>query len=106
MPIMELVRVHQDKLLHPEDAVRTLKNALSNEDEWGHDDKAVFMFKLAELYQKDLNDEQSAIDTLKEVATIFPHTRHAANATHKLREIDPALVAGTLDTTSENPDRP
>ena len=106
MPIMELVKIQQEKLLHPEDALRTLKSALSNEDEWGHDDKAVFMFKMAELYQKDLNDQETAVETLREVTTIFPHTRHSANATHKLREIDPALVSAAADTSTQSPAKP
>jgi TolA-binding protein len=50
-------------------------------------DAAFFMFRLAELHEEDKQDLATATGILQQVVDTFPDTRHAANATHRLREL-------------------
>ena len=49
-------------------------------------DAAYFMFRLAELYDEDAHDRDSAVSILNQVMEQFPESRHSANARHKLHE--------------------
>jgi TolA-binding protein len=44
------------------------------------------MFRLAEIYDANLEDRMSAASILQQVIEQFPESRHSANARHKLRE--------------------
>ena len=66
-------------------AVETLREALESH-EWRENDAAFFMFRIADIYENDLDNHDGAIAILKQVLEVLPETRHSANATHKLRE--------------------
>ena len=85
-PMVEIARIQRDKLESPAVAVETLKEALEG-NEWEDDDAAFLMFRMAEIYEKDLDDRESLILTLKRAVEELPETRHAANASHRLREL-------------------
>ncbi|MEO1843444.1 MAG: hypothetical protein ABGZ37_04120, partial [Akkermansiaceae bacterium] len=70
----------------PDAAITTLREALES-FEWRANDAAFFMFRLVELYEKEKQDLATSVSILQQVVEIFPETRHAANATHRLREL-------------------
>ncbi|MEO1836543.1 MAG: tetratricopeptide repeat protein [Akkermansiaceae bacterium] len=85
-PWVEMAKIHHDNLENPEASIKTLREALESY-EWRMNDAAFFMFRLAELYEEDKQDMVTATGILQQVVDTFPDTRHAANATHRLREL-------------------
>lgn len=85
-PWVEIAKIQHDNLEDPDAAIATLREALQSH-EWRVNDAAFFMFRLAEMYEVDKADQPTAIDILMQVVDTFPETRHAANATHRLREL-------------------
>ncbi len=85
LPWVEMAKIQRDNLKDPVAAVATLREAVENH-EWGTNDAAYFMFRLAELYDEDLENRDTAVEILEQVRETFPETRHAANARHKLHE--------------------
>ena len=85
-PWVEIAKIQHDNLEDPEASIKTIKDALESH-EWRVNDAAFFMFRLAELYEVDMEDQATAINILMQVADMFPETRHSANATHRLREL-------------------
>ena len=102
LPVLEMVKLFQDKLDQPRNAILTLEAAL-RQDHWDDEDKAVYMFRTADIYQDELKDEANAVAMLKQIVETFPKTRHAANATHKLREIDPSQIPSSKSVAPEIP---
>ena len=92
LPVLEMVKLFQHKMDQPQNAILTLESAL-RQDHWDDDDKAVYMFKIVDLYHDHTDNKEAAVNMLKEIVEAFPKTRHAANATHQLREIDPSALA-------------
>jgi len=86
-PMVEIARIQRDKLESPAVAVMTLSEAL-DAHEWEEEDAAFLMFRMIEIYDKDLDDKESVVKTLKRAVEDLPGTRHAANATHQLRELE------------------
>lgn len=84
-PMVEIAKIQRDNLSNPAVAVETLREALQAH-EWRENDAAFFMFRIADIYENDLDNHEGAISMLKQVQEVLPETRHAANATHKLRE--------------------
>ncbi len=84
-PLVEIARIQREKLDDPEAAVATLQDALESKD-WRQNDAGFFMFRIADIYENDLENKEGAINILQQVYEEFPDTRHSANATHKLRE--------------------
>lgn len=84
-PMVEIAKIQRANLNSPTVAVETLREALEAH-EWRENDTAFFMFRIADIYENDLDNHEGAIDMLKQVQEVLPDTRHAANATHKLRE--------------------
>ncbi len=84
-PMVEIAKIQRENLNSSAVAVETLREALEAH-EWRENDAAFFMFRIADIYEKDLDNSEGAISILKQVQEVFPETRHAANATHKLRE--------------------
>lgn len=85
-PVVEIAKIQRTQLNNPAVAVSTLKEAL-DEHEWEEDDQAFFLFRIAEIYEEDLEDKEKLVVTLKRAAEELEGTRHAANAQHKLREL-------------------
>ena len=85
-PIVEVAKIQHDNLDSPSLAVDTLKEALESND-WRENDAAFFMFRIADIYEQDLEQHEGAIQILRQVIEELPRSRHAANATHKLREL-------------------
>ena len=85
-PWVEIAKIQHDNLEDPDAAIRTLRGALENH-EWRENDAAFFMFRLAELYEEDKVDLTQSVGILHQVVSLFPETRHSANATHRLREL-------------------
>lgn len=86
-PLMEMVKLHQDKLGDTETAVGLLENAVTDEG-FGTDDRCFFMIKLADMHANQRHDYARARQVLEELIQNHPHSNHAANAHHKINEID------------------
>lgn len=84
-PWVEIAKIQRDNLKNSHAAVESLRQALEG-NEWEVDDAAFFMFRLAEIYNEDLENLDTAAQILQQVCELFPETRHAANARHKLQE--------------------
>lgn len=85
-PWIEIAKIQHDNLEDTDASLATLKTALESH-EWRVNDAAFFMFRIAEMYEKEKEDVATAIGILQQVAETFPETRHSANATHRLREL-------------------
>ena len=85
-PMVEIARLQRDKLGSPAVAVMTLGEAL-DAHEWEEEDAAFLIFRMIEIYGEDLNDEENVVKLLKRALEDLPGTRHAANASHQLREL-------------------
>ncbi len=85
-PIVEIAKIQRDNLKSPAVAVETLREALESK-EWRENDAAFFMFRIADIYENDMDHHEGCVSILKQVISDLPETRHAANATHKLREL-------------------
>ena len=59
LPVLEMVKLFQGKMDQPENAILTLESAL-RQDHWGEEDKAVFMFKVVDLYHHHTNNKEAA----------------------------------------------
>jgi tetratricopeptide (TPR) repeat protein len=85
LPYVEISKIQRSHLDDPQAAIQTIRQALESQ-EWQENDAAYFMFRLAELYDEDTHDRDSAVSILYQVMQQFPETRHSANARHKLHE--------------------
>lgn len=85
LPWVEMVKIQRENLKSPQAAVATLREALDTR-EWEVDDAAFLIFRLAEIYDEDLENREIAGQLLEQVCEEFGDTRHAANARHKLHE--------------------
>jgi lipopolysaccharide biosynthesis regulator YciM len=95
MPVVEIVKLYLDRLHDTNNAELTLENAIRQEH-WAPDDAAYFIFRLIDLIQEHHSDDQDrVVNLLQKVMRRYPDTRHSANAIHRLRDIDPTLVAST-----------
>jgi tetratricopeptide (TPR) repeat protein len=84
LPWLEIAKIQRGHDENPFGAIQTLKDALKSH-EWPEDDRAFFLFRLAELYDQ-VSDRDQAAGVLRQVIEELPETRHAANARHKLHE--------------------
>ena len=85
LPWVEIAKIQRDNLKDSVAAVATLREAIESH-EWSVNDAAYFMFRLAELYDEDLENRETAVEILQQVCEELPETRHSANARHKLHE--------------------
>jgi tetratricopeptide (TPR) repeat protein len=85
LPYVEISKIQLDQLEDAPAAVNTLRHAIEDQ-EWQENDAAYLMFRLAEIYETNLGDHNSAATIMQQVIDQFPETRHSANARHKLRE--------------------
>ncbi len=85
MPWVEIAKIQKTNQEDPAAAVATLREAIEGQ-EWEQNDAAFLMFRLAEIYDDDIGDRDSAAAILSQVMEQFPETRHSANARSKLHE--------------------
>lgn len=85
-PWVEIAKIQNTNLDDPDAAIATLREGLESK-EWSVNNAAFFMFRIAELFEKEKEDRETAVQLLQQVVELFPETRHAANATHRLREM-------------------
>lgn len=85
MPWVEIAKIQRINQKDPAAAVATLREAVEGQ-EWQENDAAFLMFRLAEIYDENMGDRESASALLEQVIGQFPETRHSANARSKLHE--------------------
>ena len=85
MPYVEIAKIQKFHLEDPMAAIMTLREAIEGQ-EWEEKDAAFLLFRLAELYDDDAEDRESAVAIMEQVMEQFPETRHSANARTKLHE--------------------
>lgn len=85
----EVVHLYCDKLHEPLTAVELLEQAL--QAEFPEEETAFIAARLADVYWTHLQDARSARPLLLRVSESMPDSKYAANAMHRLREIDHAL---------------
>jgi tetratricopeptide (TPR) repeat protein len=98
MAISEIVHLYCDKLHDYPSAEQTLAAVL--EREWPPEQWAFFASRLADVYWNYQRDAARARPLLLHIAETMPDTKFAANAVHRIREIDHALEQAGL-----NPDQ-
>jgi hypothetical protein len=86
-----MTKIYLDKLHEPENAIRTLEDAL-HASGWADEDESFFLFRLVDLNLEHRHDHERAVELLIDVVERFPDSRHSANAVHRLRELDPAAL--------------
>lgn len=85
MPWVEIAKIQKNKQEDTAAAVATLREAIEGQ-EWEEKDAAFLMFRLAEIYDENMGDRDSAVAIMGQVMEQFPETRHSANARSKLHE--------------------
>lgn len=84
--LLEIVKLQRIDLKSPALAANTLAEGLQNYD-WELDDRAFLMFRMAEIYEEDLEDRDQVVKIMNEVVEQLKGTRHAGNAAHKLQQL-------------------
>jgi tetratricopeptide (TPR) repeat protein len=85
IPWVEIIKIQRESLHDPAAAIATIREILEV-NAWHENDAAYFLFRLAELYDGDMGERESAVAIMEQVMEQFPETRHSANARHKLHE--------------------
>lgn len=84
LPWVEIAKIQREHFQDSTAAVQTLTGALEGQ-EWVVDDAAYLMFRIAELYDEDLGNRETARQIMQQCIDSFPETRHSANAAQKMR---------------------
>jgi tetratricopeptide (TPR) repeat protein len=82
----EIAKIACEHLQDPALAAATLERAL--EHEWAADDAAFLTSRLVDVNWNFQHDASSARALLLQIIEMMPGTRHAANAGHRLKEIE------------------
>jgi hypothetical protein len=82
----EIAKIDCEQLHDPAAAAAILETAL--EHEWTTDDAAFLISRLVDVRWNFLHDAQNSRALLLQVLELMPGTRHAANAGHRLKEIE------------------
>ncbi|MGB8355336.1 MAG: tetratricopeptide repeat protein [Chthoniobacteraceae bacterium] len=90
--ISEIVHLYCDKLDDPNSAEEILTEAL--EGEWPPEQSAFLCSRLVDVYWNHEGDGESATHILHQIIETMPDTKYAANATHRLHEIERAVASG------------
>ncbi len=93
-PVVEIANIYMAKLEDPDRAVAFLEESL-NDKEWSVDDAAYLMFRTVDIDLEERDDPVRARELLTLIVENFEGTRHAANAEHRIEQID----AGTWATS-------
>jgi len=85
----EFAKITCEHLNDPAAAAQMLEEALQRE--WSPDDAAFLTARLVDIYWKHQHDAPAARAALLQIIEAMPGTRHAANAEHRLKEIEQQL---------------
>ena len=88
--VSEIVHLYCDKLGNPDAAEQYVNNTLQRE--WPQEQAAFFASRLVDIYWKYKHDAASAINILSQIVETMPDTKYAANALHRIHEINRALA--------------
>lgn len=86
----EVAKISCEHLDDADGAQALLEEALQRE--WPPDDAAFLSARLVDVYWKFQRDARSARALLLQIMESMPGTRHAANAEHKLKEIEQQIT--------------
>lgn len=89
MYVWEMARLCAERLHQPDRAIRLLHKHLESRP-WSPDEDAFLRSRLAGLYQEHRQDFSAARAVLEDLIRRHPQTRHSANATHQLADLDHA----------------
>ncbi len=90
MALSEMAKIECEHLANPAAAADVLEQALQRE--WTPEDAAFLTSRLAEIYWKYQHNARDARGLLMQIIETMPGTKNAANAQHKLQEIERALA--------------
>lgn len=90
LALSEIAHVYCDKLKDCGSAATVLETALARE--WPPEESGFLGARLADIYWTYQGDAVRAREVLIQIAENLPNSKHAANAQHKLREIELALT--------------
>jgi tetratricopeptide (TPR) repeat protein len=90
LALSESAKIYCEHLENPAAAAELLEEALKKE--WPPEGVAFLSTRLVDVYWKYQHDGPSARALLLQIMELMPETRHAANATHRLQEIDKELA--------------
>jgi len=86
-PVIEIAKIYLDRLGDPDGAVDFLEESLDDR-EWPVDDAAFLMFRTVDIEFTNRNNPIRARELLSLIVENFEGSRHAANAQHRIEEID------------------
>lgn len=86
----EIAKIACDHLADPAMAAEVLEQAM--EREWTPDDAAFLTTRLVDVYWQHQRDARRARALLLQIIEAMPGTRNAANAEHRLREIEQQIA--------------
>ena len=86
----EIAKICCEHLDDAPGAAEVLEQALQRE--WAPDDAAFLTARLVDVYWKHQRDGRGARALLTQIIETMPGTRHAANAEHRLREIEQQIA--------------
>lgn len=90
LALSEMAKIECEQLGNPEAAADVLEQALQRE--WTPEDAAFLTTRLADVYWKYQHNARDARSLLMQIIDTMPGTKNAANAQHKLQEIERALA--------------
>jgi tetratricopeptide (TPR) repeat protein len=90
LALSEPAKIYCEHLDNPSAAAELLEQALTKE--WPPDGVGFLSGRLVDVYWKYQHDGRSARALLLQIMESMPDTRHAANASHRLQEIDKELA--------------
>jgi tetratricopeptide (TPR) repeat protein len=90
MAVSEIIHLYCDKLHEPDNAAAYLEGVLDRE--WAPHDAAFLSSRLVDVYWNHQHDVRSARALLMQIIETLPGTKYAANAQHRLHEIERQAV--------------
>lgn len=101
LSLSEMAKLYCEKLGDAEAGARVLEEALGNE--WTPKDGAFLAERLVDVRWNYQRDGLAARALLIEIAETMPDTKHAANAQHRLREIERVMEEGAAPALEDAP---
>ena len=95
-PVIEMARVHEERLGDPEAAIRMLEEALAGE--WEPEDRGQLLLRLAGLYESARSDMVKVKELLTEVQGTCPGTQAASAARDRIHEIEEQEFLGRMQS--------
>lgn len=102
LALSEIVHLYCDKLHDHAAGADFLEHAL--DQEWPAEQGAFLAARLADIYWHHQGDAPRARELLVQIAEAMPETQHAANAMHRLREIEHALATRSITDLAAAPE--